>query len=761
MWGALGLATAILVIGFLAHSDERRTTHAQVEAQLETIASLKVEQVTSWREERLADARRVTTAGALTDALVRWSANPNPENSTALHRRMNALLVEGRYDAALVVDPDGTVLVASDEAHRSLHPDARSAAEHALESGMPLITDPHTMPGDTSAHIDVIAPLLHNEGDVVIPVGVLILHLEATDSFYPLVQSWPVPSETAETLLVKREGDDALFLNDVRHVSNAALSLRVPLTEAEVPAVMAIGGIEGVVEGVDYRGERVLAHLSRIPDSNWFLVAKVDISEAFAEWYVRSAFTITLTIGLAVLVLAVSGVFWQQIRVSRRDAALEAARAKQVAEQALAESEERLRLALEASGQGLYDLNVQTGLATVNDQYALMLGYDPATFVETNAAWLERLHPDDAERVGGIYRDYTEGKLPEYRVEFRQRTFDGRWRWIQSLGRLVKRDEEGKPLRMLGVHADITERKQADDEIRRLNVHLEQIVDERTEELQSALEELQSTTEELQCSNEELIDASEAKTLFLRSMSHELRTPLNSIIGFSGILAQGMTGRLTEEQSRQVAMIQTSGRHLLGLVNDLLDLSRIDSGRLSPAPIETDLTEALRTSAAAIRPLADRKGLDLHVDLPDEPLVRRTDRRFFDQIMWNLLGNAVKYTESGSIALKMRVADGRTVRIEVTDTGPGVAPADRERVFEDFDRLGRPGTDEDGVGLGLAISRRLARSLGGDIWIEGVSGQGTTFVFLVSDADAVAALAHGESEPAPEPAQDTFPEARE
>ncbi|MDZ4181131.1 MAG: ATP-binding protein [Coriobacteriia bacterium] len=734
MWGALGLATAILVIGFLAHSDERRTTHAQVEAQLETIASLKVEQVTSWREERLADARRVTTAGALTDALVRWSANPNPENSTALHRRMNALLVEGRYDAALVVDPDGTVLVASDEAHRSLHPDARSAAEHALESGMPLITDPHTMPGDTSAHIDVIAPLLHNEGDVVIPVGVLILHLEATDSFYPLVQSWPVPSETAETLLVKREGDDALFLNDVRHVSNAALSLRVPLTEAEVPAVMAIGGIEGVVEGVDYRGERVLAHLSRIPDSNWFLVAKVDISEAFAEWYVRSAFTITLTIGLAVLVLAVSGVFWQQIRVSRRDAALEAARAKQVAEQALAESEERLRLALEASGQGLYDLNVQTGLATVNDQYALMLGYDPATFVETNAAWLERLHPDDAERVGGIYRDYTEGKLPEYRVEFRQRTFDGRWRWIQSLGRLVKRDEEGKPLRMLGVHADITERKQADDEIRRLNVHLEQIVDERTEELQSALEELQSTTEELQCSNEELIDASEAKTLFLRSMSHELRTPLNSIIGFSKLILQGEAGPITDEQERQLEMINHSGRHLLELINDILDLSRIEAGGFDIHNTRFAVADVVRDVASTIEPSAADKGLQVLTEAVDTELCIVSDYLRAKQILLNLAGNAVKFTDRGAITLRAWRAAPGTIGLSVRDTGPGIPESDHELIFGEFTQRRRDWRpDRQGTGLGLAISRRLALLLGGTVTVESEPGKGSTFTLLLPE----------------------------
>ena len=130
-------------------------------------------------------------------------------------------------------------------------------------------------------------------------------------------------------------------------------------------------------------------------------------------------------------------------------------------------SEERLRLALMAANQGLYDLNVQTGEAQVNPEYAAMLGYDPAEFQETNAKWIERLHPDDHEPVATAYRDYIAGKIPEYRVEFRQRTKAGEWKWILSLGRVVEYDAVGRPLRMLGTHTDINERKQIEDALRK------------------------------------------------------------------------------------------------------------------------------------------------------------------------------------------------------------------------------------------------------------------------------------------------------
>jgi PAS domain S-box-containing protein len=139
---------------------------------------------------------------------------------------------------------------------------------------------------------------------------------------------------------------------------------------------------------------------------------------------------------------------------------------RQQAEASLLRSEERLRLALEAADQGLYDLNVQTGEAEVTPEYATMLGYDPAEFHETNAAWIERLHPEDHEPVAAVYRDYIAGKIPEYRVEFRQRTRSGAWKWILSLGRVVERDAQGQPLRMLGTHTDITERKRMEETLR-------------------------------------------------------------------------------------------------------------------------------------------------------------------------------------------------------------------------------------------------------------------------------------------------------
>ncbi|MDV7391199.1 PAS domain-containing protein, partial [Arthrospira platensis SPKY1] len=191
--------------------------------------------------------------------------------------------------------------------------------------------------------------------------------------------------------------------------------------------------------------------------------------------------------------------------------------------EALRDSEERLRLALRAANQGLYDLDLRTGDAKVSPEYASMLGYDAATFRETNAAWRARLHPDDAPRVAQAFTDYVGGRLPEYRIEFRQRTANGDWKWILSLGRIQEWSADGVPLRMLGTHTDIDAIKAAEARLREANASLEIRVADRTAELQTLNQSLES---------------------FVYSVSHDLKAPLRGVEGYSRLLEEDYAGRL-------------------------------------------------------------------------------------------------------------------------------------------------------------------------------------------------------------------------
>jgi PAS domain S-box-containing protein len=277
------------------------------------------------------------------------------------------------------------------------------------------------------------------------------------------------------------------------------------------------------------------------------------------------------------------------------------------------------------------------------------------------------------------------------------------------------------------VFENISERLNAEREIRGLNADLERRVRERTLELEAANQELASTNEELTTTNVRLDEATHAKSEFLASMSHELRTPLNSILGFSGTLLQELAGPLQPEQRKQVTMINNSGRHLLALVNDVLDLAKVEAGQVMPVIEAVDCAQIALAACENMRPLAEEKGLELVCACADVHGTTLTDRVKVEQILINLLANAVKFTDSGRIVVDLAHC-GDWIEFSVEDTGRGVAPEDAAHVFDEFFQGRTPdGAKTMGTGLGLAVSKRLAVMLGGHIDFESQLGRGARF----------------------------------
>ncbi|GAB1538924.1 hypothetical protein NUACC21_15890 [Scytonema sp. NUACC21] len=653
--------------------------------------------------------------------------------------------------------------------------------------------------------------------------------------------------------------------------------------------------------------------------------------------------------------------------------------ARKQAEAALRESEERLRLALMAANQGLYDLNLQTGEAIVNPEYATMLGYEPAEFRETNAKWIERLHPEDRENAASIYRAYVAGEIPEYKVEFRQRTQNGGWKWILSLGKIVAWDTNGQPLRMLGTHTDISDRKQAEEErqrveklqlelqilehilettlagywdwdipgnreylsptfkrmfgyedwelpntpetwqslifpedlervfecfdqhiksrgqipyynevryrhkdgstiwvicsghviewdrdgnpLRMVGCHFdlterkqaeeelrksehryatlaealpvsifrfdtaghcvyvndrwcemmgrpveealgmgwvqtihpedcERIVMEWSQWSQAVKErrlyqnegrclrpdgsiiwfycqilpetdlngnaigyvgvlmdisdrkqaeaQLQQTNEQLANANMELARATRLKDEFLANMSHELRTPLNAILGMSEGFQEGVFGSINERQTKAIGIIERSGRHLLELINDILDLSKIESGKLELQIGDVSVSRLCDISLTFIKQMALKKNIHLSTLTCDNLGSIQVDELRLRQLLINLLTNAVKFTpEGGSVALevwpeKAEEQKSTDICFSVTDTGIGIAPQDISKLFQPFVQLDSDlNRQYNGTGLGLALVRQIASLHGGTVSVKSEIGQGSCFTVRI------------------------------
>ncbi|MDG4597165.1 MAG: PAS domain S-box protein [Candidatus Contendobacter sp.] len=513
--------------------------------------------------------------------------------------------------------------------------------------------------------------------------------------------------------------------------------------------------------------------------------------------------------------------------------------ARRKAEIRLRDSQQRLTLTLDAVNEGVWDWRVPTGETVFSPRYYTMLDYEPYEFPQNRAAWIGLLHPDDVERAERRVRQHFEhGET--YAVELRMRSKSGGWRWILARGLVVERDAAGHPLRMVGTHTDITERKQAEIALKTSEERYRALIESMGEGLIAIDREARLTYANPQFqlmtgfSNEELRDAAletllsddgkavfrvqferrkqgiaeryelewlkkdggviltlvspkplhdseghfagsfaaitditeskraereliayrdhleelvrertadlarakdaaeaanRAKSLFLANMSHELRTPLNAILGFSALMRRDAS--ITDNHLRQsLDIINRSGEHLLALINDILDMAKIEAGRLQARIKPLNLGTLAHDVVELMRGRATEKGLRLRLEQSSAlPRLVRGDETKLRQALVNLVGNAIKFTEQGEVILRLGATPescGLRLSIEVEDSGIGIAVADQLRIFDPFAQVEKTGAQK-GTGLGLAITRQFVELMGGRIGVTSQLGRGSCF----------------------------------
>jgi PAS domain S-box-containing protein len=389
------------------------------------------------------------------------------------------------------------------------------------------------------------------------------------------------------------------------------------------------------------------------------------------------------------------------------------------AAEALRGSEERCRLLVNATTDAIWDWDLGTNALWWNAGYEKLFGYRREDIDPTVRSWTECIHPDDLARVSAGIHHVIEHDADGWTDEYRFRCHDGSYAYVLDRGHVI-RDAGGKALRMIGGMTDLTDRKRAAEAL-----HAEIVERKRAESAADA--------------------ANRSKSEFLANMSHEIRTPLNGVIGMTE-LALGTD--LNAEQRDYLTMVKSSGESLLNVINDILDFSKVEAGKLTVDLIPFELNHCLAGPIKLLATRAHAKGLELACDIrPDVPTALVGDPNRLRQIVTNLIGNAIKFTERGEVVLTVEVETqsdrAAVLRFSISDTGIGV-PSDRqEAVFKPFVQADGSTTRKyGGTGLGLAISTSLAALLGGRMWLESEAGKGSTFLFTVPyDLDRAPALA--------------------
>ena len=501
-------------------------------------------------------------------------------------------------------------------------------------------------------------------------------------------------------LVVEDSEDDAeLILREIRRGGYVIESERVD-TKSDMQQALARGSWDIILSDYSMPRFSAMAALGALKESGLdipFLVISGTIGEETAVTALKAgAHDFLLKGKLARLIPAIERELRDaETRRSRREAEL------------------RYKLLVEQLPIIVYVNPVDKMSSTiyVSPQIQTILGYMPDEWLSDPEFWQKRIHPDDREAVlTNVERsDLT---ATPFDMEYRMLARDGHVVWFQDQTILV-RDQNGKPLYWQGLKIDITKRKQAENEILKLNSELERRVEERTNELGRALR---------------------AKDEFLANMSHELRTPLNAILGLSESLIELAAGPLNEKQQKYVGMISESGNHLLSLINDILDLAKIEAGQIVLNINEVDLKQVCQASLRMINELAHKKNQQVTLEINNEIGSVWVDERRLKQVLVNLLSNAVKFTpENGKLGLEVQTdSEEKRIMITVWDNGIGISESDLTRLFRPFVQLDSGLAREvTGTGLGLALVAQMVRLHGGSVAVESQPGQGSRFTVIL------------------------------
>ncbi len=802
------LALSPLLIGtVITYRESTKAFEEKTYDKLAAIRDLKVGQVETWIVERSANLNTMAHNEGLR-LLTREIDVRNNQTLVNKHKRQirdilsNYLKNYVVYQEIFIINAQtGKVEISTSVSSEGMDKTGDPYFEAPLKNNSLYIKDIYYSNSSLENTMTFSVPLHASGQSNKEIIGIIVARVDLQNSLYKLLLNRTGLGKTGETLLVNK---DVVALNELRWVANAPLKLQIKA----VPALNAARGKTGIVTGDDYRGEKVLAAYTYIPETGWGFVCKQDWAELSAPTNALGQLLIILFIISGIVITLI--VYYLSRSISSPIIELNTDTKKIAGGDYSIRNQVKSNNELGRLGESINIMverieskaRVQTGVVAISVSMIGHLGrkqYSGAilksllketravmgVFYTLNEAGTEFEHFDSIgahkELLEPFMAENTEGE-PGKAIALKSISLisdipgDTIFRFRTSAGEIIPReiitipvmDNSAKVIAFFSlVNIKCFNREALDvlniswnainssycnllaneqtailaGNLLRSNQKLEAQSEElqkQSEELQQQADELQKSSDELQLQNQELEmqriqveESSRLKSQFLSNMSHELRTPLNSINALSRVLMMQAKDKLTTEENEYLEIVERNGKRLLSLINDILDLSKIEAGKMELQTKSVSLQALLSQVTDNIRPLAKQKKITLELIASDSPVKIETDEHRLHQVLTNVIGNAVKFTGKGGVSVSV-YSDSKTAHIRVADTGIGISEVVLPYIFEEFRQAdGTSSRSYEGTGLGLSIAKKLAQVLHGDITVESTLGKGSVFTISV------------------------------
>jgi len=786
----------ILPIGVLSYQLLKNRFIELKGIEISSIAQLKVQQIQDFRERGYHDAKLFFGNQSFILKVKSLISRNDSGLRKELYDWLTPLIKEEYYEEILIIDTKSKRTILSTANNNSNFEEIGDNEIRGLKNNAIQYGTLHINHANNKIQLNILVPLLLTTQSTDEPIAILKLVMNPHKKLFGLMQSMPNEGRTGEVLVVKKVGNDVLYLNELRFRNNTAMKFRLPISTNDLPAARAIDGDETVSEGTDYRGKRVLAIAKPVPDTDWAVVVKFDVSEIYSQLYLAG-----ILVSAIALILIVASVFGLRIIWARRRLIHYEARLNDLitiqrlstvykllieVEQAIVKNHDKEDLLDEICRIVVHEknyvlcwvgiINKSTGIihpaakCGIEEQYLEIVNAtgikkanessDPAIksilnghFFISNDIWNDPVLENCRE--GALHMQFN--SMAVFPLLQGTKTIGALFFYTDKAGYFI--DDEIRLLDTLCLDLSYAldtielekKEKTTSENLRKNELRLQESENKlirQNQDLVSLNEKYLSTNEELQKLNnrleklnQELVierkradESNRLKSIFLANMSHEIRTPMNAIIGFAELLESARVDVKTRQDYCRI--IGERSRDLLQIINDILDISKIDSHTVTlyieTLSLNAFLDELYVVYENKLKQLEKQNIILVCVKQNDNQPKINTDILKFRQIFTNLLDNALKFTDSGKIRFGYYSHDEEKITCFVTDTGVGIHQNEHSKIFEIFrqsdNNLKR---HYGGTGLGLAICKGNAHLLGGDIIVESEPGKGSTFYFTL------------------------------